>query len=420
MSSILQEPLERVYPVIMSSQEKRLKRNFWMGLRRFCPYSPLRVYLDAKYPHEYYLHPDKRVSLYGAVMAILSVCSRENLKCPENEVIILANSSLKSALYVNAFHAYETFRFVQRQLQLPIRALAKDPAGCIPINQEIIIRYDPANADLQLPQDIDQFENLNLNIHRVYQANVPGRFSANTREFAECMETVPGFYLDAQNSNTFCMWVLATVQYMNLFRLTYHDEKNKTIIHCRNSILGRTFKVPVFHVSQLGILVLKGLHRTDLPFPNEIATASQFMYHQINRFSTATSANGESSSNEEKETETAETGNDTKQKKRSPTQCLQCFKDISAKQVYCDKCWNRKKNWRITQYRKKKLVETDFSNVPVCCLCLTARCNTVFVHKTSCHYIACYQCAKEWWNSSESKACPKCRKRVLNFCKLYS
>ena len=402
----------------MSSQERREKRNFWMGLRRFCPYSPLRVYLDSKHPHEYYLHPDKRISLYSAVMAVLSVCSREKLKCPENDVIILANPSLKSALHVNAFHVYETFRFVQRQLQLPIRALAKDPASCIPINEEIIIRYDPANMDLQLPHNIDQFENLNLNIHRVAQANVPGRFSANSREFSECIQTVPGFCLDDRNSNTFYMWVLATVQYMNLFRLTYHDEKNKTIIHCKNSILGRIFKVPVFHVSQLGILVLKGLHRTDLPFPNEIATASQFMYNQINRFSTATSANNDSSSDDEKEILKEE--NEPIEKRRSPAQCLQCFEDISANRVYCEKCWKKKKSWRINQYKKKRLIETDFSNVPVCCFCLTARCDTVFVHKTSCHYITCYRCAKIWWDSTDLKNCPKCRKRVLNFCKLYS
>lgn len=353
--------------------------NFWMAPRRFKPNSPLRVYLDAKYPCDFYMHPQKTTSLYSTVKAVLDVAEREKLHCSNNEMIIICNTSMQTGLQTNCFHRHELQRFVVRQMMWTVMANEIESSSNINIAQEISIRYDVANPVPVLPAEISLHHGLVTDIHFNARINVTGKFCARNRALYRLLKMVPTFSVDQNYAATYEMWMTSLIRYLLFFASSYFSTFNRNVILTKHRRLGTIFKVDAIHVSQLSFFLLKNL--------------TNF-------------ANGRLST---------DFVDDCIQDGPIPflSECLNCKAYTNL--IYCPPCWQAKQ-----KYRQKKPQNQDEQDESVCCLCLEAKCDTVFVHQTSCHYISCYPCAKLWWEKTRKKACPKCRKPVIMICKLYS
>ena len=397
-----------------ADEETKRRCLFWMAPRRFIPYSPLRVYLDAKYPADYYMHFEKHVTLYQVTRAVLDVCARENLHQPDNEPIIKCNVSLQTALYVSVFHKYQVHQLIERQLLDPQECNIEYPTMQIGVSREIKIRYEQS-AELRLPLDITFYESLESDPNAALEKIVPGQYSTQHWELRDILGTIPALADLAENGlATYHNWMSALLLYLQLFRNFYLERTNNEIINCHNSRLGRIFRVSYLHVSQLSYFLIKNLERMDLPPRGETLRGDydSELLTLINRFTTASSEWLSPASSDERSVSLDEGDSKAVQLVRK---CINCNQSTDGL-MWCVHCWKIK-----TAKRKKfKALSTSGEDEDkMCCLCLTAPRDTAFIHKHSCHYIACYACAKEWWRLTEEKKCPKCRKQVVTFCKVY-
>lgn len=368
----------------MSSDRQRpnsdLMFNFWLAPRRFRPNSPLRVYLDAKYPCEFYLHPQKTVSLYSTVKAVLEVAEREKLQCQNNAMIIICNASMQTGLKTNCFHRHELQRFILRQLMWTVMANEIESGASINIVQEISIRYDVANPIPALPSEIELHHGLVMDIHYNAKIKVTGKFCARNRALRHLLKIVPHFALDQDYAADYEMWMTSLISYLMHFRSSYFSRLNQNVIFTKHRQLGSIFRVDAIHVSQLSHFLLKNLID---PADRQLSTDLSDDHTEENVSVLPLS------------------------------ECLNCKSYTNL--IYCDPCWRVKQ-----KYRQKKPRNQEEEDAALCCLCLDAKCDTVFVHQKSCHYISCYECATLWWEKTPNKTCPKCRKPVLSICKLYS